>query len=695
MSVSRRSAQLLTLTATSFLALALPAIAPAAGGLDPSFGTDGAGTYNPTVNDDGATGVATGPDGRIVFVGGSSPFVGRVTFTGAPDPTFGGDGFVTSFADLGNVLVSAGEIAVQPDNKVLLSAYSNGNLAAIRLLESGALDTNFGVGGVAEVPAPAGASFSYPQYGIQLSLHASGSIYLGGRYQSGGTQGFATARINADGAPASGWGTAGVALAPIAASTIDVGDMALDGDRVLIAGRMPRTPGFSASDWAIARFSSTGAPDSFGGPGYFRHTFHAGGAAENVTDAMAMGIGVLPNHHIVVAGSARIKDGAGSNTGLAVHRFTEAGAADPTFNGGAHRFVEGGSAQGFAIHGPTGHYLVGTSDGGATTRLGVTRILSTGAVDTSWGLDGLTVDDLPTASFAHTRAIAVQANGAVLAVGDHRPGADIDAAVMRLLAEAPAPPTPPTPPVTDSDGDGLADNVDCAPGDRGAPLQGAADANCNGVSDTVEAQVKLEQEVAKQKLVVLAKTFATNTKNAVSTIKQLPKALPAAGLISTKGTLLPIKVTGPSVVIVQGSILMQGARVVSAGGGNVVSAGGGNVVAAGGMNVIAAGGGNVVAAGGMNLIGRTGDRAKKPKGKQVLLGGGGMTFRTAGAGKVKYVPTPAGRKIIAAWRLRAKQLRAKGSKVAPLKISITTIVGPLEAKSVSAVYSTKVVTVRP
>jgi uncharacterized delta-60 repeat protein len=99
------------------------------GSLDPSLEGDGIVITNFTPYDDGAYSVAIDPDGRIVTAGlagngGPAPRLAVVRYLpdGALDPTFGGDGKVST--DLTANFDSAWSVAVQADGSVVCSGVS-------------------------------------------------------------------------------------------------------------------------------------------------------------------------------------------------------------------------------------------------------------------------------------------------------------------------------------------------------------------------------------------------------------------------------------------------------------------------------------------------------------------------------------------------------------------------------------------
>jgi uncharacterized delta-60 repeat protein len=82
---------------------------------------------------------------------------------------------------------------------------------------------------------------------------------------------------------------------------------------------------------------------------------------------------------------------------------------------------------------PTGRILVLHNDGDTT--LAITRLLSTGAIDSSFGTGGTTTfSDPATADWLHGAGLAVQADGKIVAVGTWKHGTDTKIVVARLLS---------------------------------------------------------------------------------------------------------------------------------------------------------------------------------------------------------------------------------------------------------------------
>jgi hypothetical protein len=341
---------------------------------------------------------------------------------------------------------------------------------------------------------------------------------------------------------------------------------------------------------------------------------------------------------------------------------------------------------------------------------------TTSSPTVAWFVDGDPTSDAPV-------AIGTSVSLSVTTAGTHFVYArvtDANGTVQRKVEVVVS--LPPLPP--DADGDGLPDSTDCAPKDREKPAHGGvADVNCNGVDDATDAALEAARlkaiadaikKAQDEALAAIQKEVLKGFMLAASlSQKAVPKAAPVAKIAT--GTL-PIGYTakGPQANMTQISAMLNGSNVVAAGGGNVIAAGGGNVIAPGGANVVAAGGGNVIAPGGANLINANGVvaaggmnviapgggnslrslRRKAPRARQVLLGGAGFRFTKAGRHRSKLKLTPAGKRVFAAYKAKAKQLRRRHRRVPPLVIRITTIVGPAKYHSGPATYTTRTFTIR-
>ena len=165
-------------------AATLPSSAP--GSLDPTFGN--AGVVQPKAL--AALNVAFDAQGRILVTGAGTVFrdelgLQRFTADGQPDHTFGSAGNVDYGSGVG--LGGAGEgVAVEPDGKIVCinEDPNNHTVELVRFYDDGAIDTTFGIDGVAQPPSftldgnPDVHNASY--YNVQIATLPDGRILLAG-----------------------------------------------------------------------------------------------------------------------------------------------------------------------------------------------------------------------------------------------------------------------------------------------------------------------------------------------------------------------------------------------------------------------------------------------------------------------------------------------------------------------------------
>jgi uncharacterized delta-60 repeat protein len=178
-------------------------------------------------------------------------------------------------------------------------------------------------------------------------------------------------------------------------------------------------------DFALARHDRAGAPDpSFGAHGRVRTDIGAG--SYDVGRAVAL----QSDGRIVVAGGSD----AGGVAGFAVTRYDRHGALDTTFGvAGKVRTAIQGSAYAVAVQ-PDGRIVAaGGSDAGADGDFALVRYEPDGAVDTTFGQRGTVRTDLGGSD--GVVAVAVQPDGAVVAVGTSTGAAGTDFAVARYRSD--------------------------------------------------------------------------------------------------------------------------------------------------------------------------------------------------------------------------------------------------------------------
>ena len=160
------------------------------GTLDPTFGSGGKRVVDFGTDDESVYGAALQPDGKIVLAGDSrlQPAVVRLKANGTLDTSFDGDGSkLFSWGAIGRVTA----VVVAPNGKILLGGFSGpegGNIQVARLNANGAFDTTFGTAGIAAV------DFGGTEFGEAIARQADGRILVVGRSSARRRRGRAAAR---------------------------------------------------------------------------------------------------------------------------------------------------------------------------------------------------------------------------------------------------------------------------------------------------------------------------------------------------------------------------------------------------------------------------------------------------------------------------------------------------------------------
>lgn len=351
------------------LGLTLPALAQD-GALDPTFGNNGkAYATAPSLNQSLSKTVVQG-NGKVVIVGraanccGYDFSVARFNADGTPDIGFDGDGVVVT--DFGsNVWDIANTVAVQPDGKIIAAGTSNQNFALARYNLDGSLDNTFdGDGKLTTVIGSNSAIYS-------MLLFPDGKIVVGGTSYNGNNR-FTLARYHPDGSLDASFGTGGIAAYnPFSGSHI-IYSLARQADGKIVAS------GSINNDFAIARYNADGTPDlSFNGTGYFLTDFFGNETAYSVA--------VQPDGRIIAAG---VKDFE-----VLLMRVNANGSHDNSFNGtgilhGTYS-TNGDAVYSVLIQGDGKIVVAGTSWSATTSDYLLVRYLANGALDPTFGTNGI------------------------------------------------------------------------------------------------------------------------------------------------------------------------------------------------------------------------------------------------------------------------------------------------------------------
>lgn len=369
------------------------------GALDTTFGGDGRVTTT-FMNGAYANDVAVQADGLIVAAGAAAGddfngvfAVARYSPDGTPDPTFSGDGTVTTAIGAGGDEAKA--LAIQPDGKIVAVGTNGDRFELARYGTNGDLDDSFGPNGVVTTDPTPGWDIAYG-----AALQPNGKIVVAGFGTPGGPwrPRFLLARYTTAGSLDPAFGDGGVLISRLGTAR----DVIVQPDGKIVAA------GYDSSGMALARYRRDGTLDpTFGGDGTV-------GAPRNVG---AFALALQPNGKIVAGGAFDF-------FAFEVVRFTAGGKLDRTFgHDGTITTDVGGSEQGVAALAiqPNGKIVAvghsGPHEGGEDDvwRFVLTRYRSNGVLDPVFGTGGIVRTRFKDGAAAE--GAALQADGRLVAAG--------------------------------------------------------------------------------------------------------------------------------------------------------------------------------------------------------------------------------------------------------------------------------------
>jgi uncharacterized delta-60 repeat protein len=303
------------------------------GSLDPSFADGGVLSPSSTAQDIRDVGFRSGDVMVLLsrdFQAGTDFTVAAYDGTGAPDPTFNGDGFAP--VDLPGTLDSQ-RLLVLPDGSLLVGASDAAQnepprLVVAKLDSTGAVDPTFGDGGAASLPEedePAGVN----QGSVNALLAApSGEIYFAGAADRAAPVSVepVLAALTATGAFDPAFGSNGAVIQHLlipssdsaAAATVD------RRGRILVAGSTNADEALFHSDVSLIRLRPNGARDrTFGSDGQLLIDLPSPFPPYVVTGSAATAVAVQKDGRILV--------GATSALGTMLLRLRPNGATDGSF----------------------------------------------------------------------------------------------------------------------------------------------------------------------------------------------------------------------------------------------------------------------------------------------------------------------------------------------------------------------------
>jgi uncharacterized delta-60 repeat protein len=325
------------------------------------------------------------------------------------DPAFGNTGHVIPQYpghDRGHA------IAIQPDQKIVVTGYSNSSCIVARFLPNGSPDLAFGNGGSVTL------NFGIEQYnteGTAVQLLPDGRILVAGGARAP-YYGLGLARLLPDGQPDPAFGVGGMVntddggndyrLRPARALAVS----AVDG-RITVAA-VRDTVADPDYQCAVLRFLPDGTPDA---------TFGSGGKAwvnafdGDVYNEAPNALLLLPNGAIVLAGVAR----TGSLEDCFIGRLTPAGAPDPAFGTGGIVLAFGTEYLQLVLQ-PNGRIIAVGHDGSSGQKhVLLARYFPSGNLDPSFGSGGVAVSS---GGWHHGNGVALEPDGRIVVAGFHRTG---------------------------------------------------------------------------------------------------------------------------------------------------------------------------------------------------------------------------------------------------------------------------------
>lgn len=416
------------ITALSALALALALGAGSAlavdGDLDPTFGGDGKVTtafFQAAQSGAVVYAIAVQTDGKIVAAGSASDgannnaqfALARYNADGGLDTTFSGDGKLTTEIFGGQDYAYA--VAVQADGKIVAAGSANINAASSFTVFA---LVRYNANGSLDTTFGSGGIVSTDFFGFtnaatSLALQADGKIVVAGIAHDGVADRFALARYNVNGSLDTAFGTGG----KVSTSFFGFGDgaraVALQADGKIVAVG-DAYPGGANTQFALARYNADGSLDaSFGTGGKVTTDFFG-------ANDFGISVALLAGGKIMAAGNASVP-GTGIDH-VALARYNADGSLDATFGAGGKTTAEFSSAfvrRWSAVAQADGKIVAtswGVDSASGFDHFLLVRFDTNGNLDSTFSGDGrLTTTFLGSQNQAY--AIAVQANGKIVAAG--------------------------------------------------------------------------------------------------------------------------------------------------------------------------------------------------------------------------------------------------------------------------------------
>ncbi|WP_300329058.1 DUF4347 domain-containing protein, partial [Accumulibacter sp.] len=339
-------------------------------------------------------------------------------------PTFTSDGNGTVTTAIGAGTDAAEEVVVQADGKyVVVGRSSNGandDFAIARYNSNGTLDTTFSGDGKTTVAIGSGLDQAFA-----VALQSDGKIVVAGNSYNGTDTDFAVLRLNTDGSLDTTFSGDGKVTTDLALGNDDANSVLIQSDgKIVVTGSADNGVSY---DFAAVRYNTNGTLDtSFSIDG--KVTTFFGVNHDESWDSLLQSDG-----KIVLVGSTNL----GASDDFAILRYNTDGTLDTTFSG------DGKQTASFGGNLDVAYSVVQQADGklvlagkyfdGSSYAFAISRLTTTGSLDTTFSGDGLQLVDV-SASADAAYSVALQSDGAIVLAGPSGNGSTDDFAVVRLTS---------------------------------------------------------------------------------------------------------------------------------------------------------------------------------------------------------------------------------------------------------------------
>ncbi len=377
-------------------------------------------------------------DGKLVATGISSPgalygdfIVARWNLDGSLDTTFDTDGIVsTSYG--ATTTDQSSTVIQQADGKLVVAgssnAGSNTDFALMRYNADGSLDSSFDTDG----KATGHISISDSTNDI-IQLTDSSLLLVGSRSDGGYSIDFTVLNFNANGSLNTGFDTDGKVTTNFTKQSALSNAASLQADgKIVVVGYALGADNFY-EDLVLARYSVDGTLDTtFSGDGWLTASF--GGNNHDRGQAIV----VQSDGKIVTAGFGYMNTGSQD---FALLRCNTDGSLDTSFSGDGKVTTAIGTA------GEKASALIQQADGKLVAAgyaymasptyddFAVVRYLDNGALDSSFGGDGIVTTPITAGQGERAQGLVKQADGKLVAVGYTRSGSYDEVAMVRYLED--------------------------------------------------------------------------------------------------------------------------------------------------------------------------------------------------------------------------------------------------------------------